>query len=189
MTGPDNATSKDATAEAAFERRMAAVSQAVDNYHRYLLDYLFRLTRQWQDAENLLQDLWRHVLLNFDEDKIHALPLLRRKAYQLFIDHYRRQVRRGEVLSEDMPEIPAQQHNAASFSDAGEAALREKFWAEYPGIELTEAQKEALWLHARYGFTFKEIEGQTGTPASTVGDWIALGRKKLAEAINKEAKH
>ena len=175
-------------AEAAFERRLAAVAQSVDDHQRYLLGYLFRLTRQHQDAENLLQDLWRHVLLHFDEDKIHALPLLRRKAYQLFIDHYRRQVRRGEVLSDTVPDMPASDAAAASFSDAGEAALREKFWAEYPGIELTEPQKEALWLHARYGFTFKEIEKQTGTAASTVGDWIALGRKKLAEAINHEAK-
>ncbi len=175
-------------AEAAFERRMGAVAQAVEDYHTYLLNYLSRLTRQHQDAENLLQDLWRHVLLNFDEDKIHALPLLRRKAYQMFVDHYRRQVRRGEVLSDSVPDMPASETAAASFSDAGEAALRQKFWAEYPGIELTEPQKEALWLHARYGFTFKEIEKQTGTAASTIGDWITLGRKKLAEAINQEAK-
>ena len=97
------------TAEAVFERRVAAVSQSVDDFHTYLLKYLFSLTRQWQDAENLLQDLWRYVLLHFDEDKIHALPLLRRKAYHLFLDHYRRQVRRGEVLTDETPEVPAQQ--------------------------------------------------------------------------------
>jgi DNA-directed RNA polymerase specialized sigma24 family protein len=189
MTAPKTTAAPDEAAEAAFERRLAAVTQAVDDYQRYLLDYLFRLTRQWQDAENLLQDLWRHVLLHFDEDKIHTLPLLRRKAYQLFIDHYRRQVRRGEILSETVPEQPASPGSAASFTNEGEAALRKKFWAEYPGIELTAPQKEALWLHARYGFTFKEIEQQTGTAASTVGDWVMLGRKKLAEAINNEAKH
>jgi DNA-directed RNA polymerase specialized sigma24 family protein len=111
-------------ADAAFERRVAAVTQAVDDYQRYLLDYLYRLTRQWQDAENLLQDLWRHVLLNFDEDKIRALPLLRRKAYQLFIDHYRRQVRRGEILSDELPEIPSDGAKLAAFTDEGEAAMR-----------------------------------------------------------------
>jgi RNA polymerase sigma factor (sigma-70 family) len=173
-------------AEAAFERRMAAVTEAVGKYHAYLLDYLYRMTRQRQDAENLLQDLWRHVLLNFDEDKIGALPLLRRKAYQLFIDHYRRQVRRGETLSEEPPEVAVQGTNFSAFTEAEEIALRKKFWSEYPTVELTSEQKEALWLHARYGFTYKEIEQRLGFPSSTIGDWIALGRKKLAEAINNE---
>jgi DNA-directed RNA polymerase specialized sigma24 family protein len=174
-------------ADAVFERRISAVTGAVNDYHAYLLDYLHRLTGQWQDAENLAQDLWRYVLLQFDEDKIHALPLLRRKAYHLFIDHYRRQTRRGEIISDELPEQPAQ-GETHSLTDAGETALRERFWAEYPGIELTDAQKEALWLHARYGFTCKEIESQLAVPSSTVGDWIALGRKRLSERINSEMK-
>jgi RNA polymerase sigma factor (sigma-70 family) len=186
MAAPPPPTAPDETAEAAFERRMAAIRQAVDDYHSYLLDYLFRLTRQWQDAENLAQDLWRHVLHHFDEDKIHCLPLLRRKAYQLFIDHYRRLVRRGEVFSDSPPEVV--ETRTASAEDDDEAGLQQRFWSEYPDIDLSEPQKEALWLYARYGYTFKEIEQKLGTPASTIGDWIALARKKLAEAINKEAK-
>jgi DNA-directed RNA polymerase specialized sigma24 family protein len=181
-----NPTPSPRSAEAAFERRMTAVTASVENYHTYLLDYLFRLTRQRQDAENLLQDLWRHVLLHFEESKISSFPLLRRKAYQLFIDHYRRQSRRGEVLSEETPEVAVQPNHFAAFTDAEEVALRRKFWAEYPTVDLTEPQKEALWLHARYGFTCKEIEQRLGVPSSTVGDWIALGRRRLAAVINNE---
>lgn len=174
------------TADAVFERRLAAVTQAVDSYHTYLLDYLHRLTRQWQDAENLLQDLWRTVLMNFDEDKIGVLPLLRRKAHQLFIDHYRKLKRRGEVLADEIPETPVQGYGFSAITDEGEEALKARFWSEYPGIELTAQQKETLWLHARYGFTYKEIEERTGIAASTVGDWIVLGRKKLSEILNAE---
>lgn len=174
-------------ADAAFARRMEAVTASVNDFHTYLLDYLHRLTGQWQDAENLAQDLWRYVLLHFEESQIHALPLLRRKAYQLFIDHYRRQTRRGEVLSDELAETPAPPP-ANDFTDANETALRERFWSEYPGIELTDAQKEALWLHARYGFTCKEIEELMSVPASTVGDWLMLGRKRLAERINQAMK-
>lgn len=171
----------------AFERRMRAVGQSVDDYHAYLVDYLYRLTGQWQDAENLAQDLWRYVIVHFDEDGIRSLPLLRRKAYQLFIDHYRRLTRRGEILSDNLPETPAPQ-TPNDFTDEGETALRERFWSDYPGIELTDAQKEALWLHARYGFTCKEIEAILSVPSSTVGDWIKLGRARLAERINREMK-
>jgi DNA-directed RNA polymerase specialized sigma24 family protein len=186
MAALSEATAQDQTAEAAFERRLAAVTQAVDDFQGYLQDYLYRLTHQWQDAENLLQDLWRHVLLHFDEDKIHALPLLRRKAYQLFVDHYRRQVRRGEIVTDEVPEVEAATTSFADVTAAGEAGLREKFWADYPQIDLTAPQKEVLWLHARYGFTFKEIEQRSGVAASTIGDWIALGRKRLAAAINNQ---
>jgi RNA polymerase sigma factor (sigma-70 family) len=174
------------SAEAAFERRLAAVTRAVGDYHPYLLSYLHGLTRQWQDAENLLQDLWRHVLLRFDEDKIHSLPLLRSKAYQLFIDYYRRQKRRGEILTDELPETPAPPRFFVSEGKAGEAALRARFWSEYPGLDVTEDQKEALWLHARYGFTFREIAARLDVPTSTIGDWVALYRKKLSEAINHQ---
>lgn len=175
------------TADAAFERRLAAVSEAVDDHHTYLLDYLYRMTHQWQDAENLLQDLWKHVLLNFEEDKINCMPLLRRKAYQLFVDHYRRQVRRGEILSDNLPDVPVQPASYADATDAGEALLKARFWSEYPTLDLTEHQKDVLWLNARYGYTYKEIEEKTGIAASTVGDWIALARKKLADIINNES--
>lgn len=185
MADPETAPPQ-AGPEEAFERRLAAVSQAVDDHHAYLLDYLHRMTRQYQDAENLLQDLWKHVLLHFDEDKIGCMPLLRRKAYQLFVDHYRRQVRRGEILSDEPPEVPVQPTTFADASDAGEEAVKVRFWSEYPTLDLTEQQKDILWLSARYGYTYKEIEEKTGVAASTVGDWIAIGRKKLAEIINSE---
>lgn len=188
MSHPPITEPPDKTAEAVFERRVAAVSRSVDDYHTYLLEYLHGLTRQWQDAENLLQDLWRHVLLNFDEAHITSLPLLRRKAYQLFVDHYRRQVRRGEILSDDLPEVPVQQNAFVAFTEDDEAALKCRFWSEYPDIELTTQQKDVLWLNARYGFTYKEIEAKTGIASSTVGDWIAIARTKLTEAMNHEAK-
>jgi len=76
----------------------------------------------------------------------------------------------------------------ASFTDEGESALRERFWTACPGIEPSERQKEVLRLHARYGYTCKEIEAMTGVPASTAGDWLALGRKRLAERINQDMK-
>ncbi|WP_367872989.1 RNA polymerase sigma factor [Luteolibacter sp. Populi] len=171
--------------DAAFERRLSAVSRAVEDHHVCLVDYLHRLAGQRQDAENLAQDLWVYVLLHFDEDKIQSLPLLRRKAFQLFVDYYRRLVRRGEVISDEVPDLPSPVV-ADTFDSESEAALKERFWAEYPGIDLTDRQKEVLWLHARYGFTCKEIEGLISVPASTVGDWLTLGRRKLAERINED---
>lgn len=184
MITVNKAPSSEQTASGEFDRRMAAVMRAVEDHHAYLQDYLFRLTRNWHDAENLLQDLWIYALHHLDENKISSLPLLRLKAHHLFIDHYRRLTRRGEVVSDTLPEVPEAQDKAHSFSDAGEAAMQERFWENYPDIDLTDLQKQALWLHARYGFTVKEIEGMIAVPSSTIGDWLVLARKRIAEHID-----
>jgi RNA polymerase sigma factor (sigma-70 family) len=176
--------SKVITGEGAFQHRMEEVMASVDLHHIHLRDYLYRLTRQWQDAEDILQELWRYVLLYFPEEKIGSLSLLRRKGYQLFVDHYRAAKRRPEILSEELPEIAGRSATQTSFSDAGEAELKQRFWAEFHGVDLTEEQKNILWLHARYGLTYQEVEQKTGVPSSTVGDWVALGRARLAEYLN-----
>lgn len=158
--------------------------KSVDLHHTLLLGYLGHLTRHRQDAEDLAQDLWRYVLKHFPEEKIGCLPLLRRKAYQLFVDLYRAKQRKRENLTGEMPDLASTVVRENQFSAAEEAALKERFWREYPGLDLTEPQKEVLWLHARYGFTYKEIETRIGIAASTVGDWIALGRERLGAVLD-----
>lgn len=175
---------RDAAAEALFERRMALVMEAVDLHHTHLVDYLWRLTRQRQDAEDLTQNLWRYVLLHFPEGKITCLSLLRRKAYQLFVDHYRAAVRRREVLTDEVPDIPLTAPREAAYSETAEKELQGRFWSEFEGIELSAQQKEVLWLHARYGFTYQEIEARLGIASSTVGDWVHLGRQRLAAYLD-----
>ena len=174
------------TGDALFQHRLDKVMVSVDLYHTHLQDYLYRLTRQWQDAEDILQELWRYVLLHFPDDKIESLSLLRRKAYQLFVDHYRAAKRRPEILTDELPELPVGGEPQFAITDAGEAEMKARFWREFHGVQLSDAQKEVLWRHARYGQTYQEIEKELGVPASTVGDWIALGRERLAEYLNTQ---
>jgi RNA polymerase sigma factor (sigma-70 family) len=175
-----------ATADAAFDRRLDRVMRSVDLHHTLLLGYLRGLTRHRQDAEDLAQELWRYVLLRFKEEQIGCLPLLRHKAYQLFVDHYRTRLRRRETLTDTLTEQAAVVVREQRFSATEEAALQERFWSEYPGLDLTAQQKEVLWLHARYGLTYKEIEARLGIAASTIGDWIAVGRARLGAALEAQ---
>jgi DNA-directed RNA polymerase specialized sigma24 family protein len=157
---------------------------AVDLHHRYLHKYLHHLTGQWQDAEDLLQELWRYVVVHFPEEKIQSIGLLRRKAYQLFVDRYRSARRRPETCMSELPEIACKGCCETGFSEEQEAELKAKFWSGFLFIELTEMQKEVLWSYARYGYTYHEMESQFSIPASTIGDWVALGRQRLAAYIN-----
>lgn len=159
--------------------------EAVDLYHCSLQDYLYRLTRQWQDAEDILQELWKYVVVHFPEDKITSLSLLRRKAYQLFVDRYRAAKRRPELLTDNVPET-LHAEGETCFTEATEQGMKEKFWQEFPGIDLSDAQKDVLWLHARYGYTYQEIQDRCGLASSTVGDWIAQGRRRLADYLNTQ---
>lgn len=172
------------TADQIFERRVELVMVAVDLHHTYLQDYLYRLTRQWQDAEDILADLWRYALLRFPEEKIQSLSLLRHKAYQLFVDHYRAGKRRQEIVTDEIPEPSLYVSREMSFSDVEETALKERFWREFPGIDLSETQKDVLFLHARYGFTYQELALQTGIGSSTIGDWVSKGRQLIADYLN-----
>ena len=170
--------------DAVFEARIEKVMTAVDLHDAHLRDYLFRLTGQWQDAEDLTQELWKYVLLHFPSEKIDCLPLLRVKAKQLFLDHYRAVRRRSEILTDEIPETAINGENETYYSEEGEAELKEKFWANFPGIELSPQQREAIWLHSRYGYSYEAIGQKLATPTSTIGDWIALGRKKISNFLN-----
>ena len=174
--------------DATFDRRAALLTDAVEEYQRYLVRYAFGLTKQWQDAENIVQELWKYVIVYFKEEQIKELSLLRRKTYQLFIDHYRATKRKPAVLSDELPEPEAAKHKPEAFTDSEEDRLKAAFYEQFPALDLTDQQKNVLWLSARYGFTYKEIEVKTGIAASTVGDWVALGRKKIAEQLSEGGK-
>jgi len=173
-------------AEALYEERMRLIGEAIDRHQVYLHNYLYGLTRHWQDAENIQQELWRHALLHLPTEKITSLPILRRKAWQLFIDFYRSRKRKGEVLSDEIAEhtmIAPMQEEA--FTEAEEAQFERSFWEEHPGIALDDAQRRVLWLNARFGYTYTEIETRTGIPSSTVCDWIAKSRRIFAEYLTQ----
>lgn len=183
-TEPDKRSERGA-ADALFAERMETVMASVDRHHRYLQEFVAGLTGHRQDAEDIVQELWRYVVVHFPHDKIQSISLLRRKAYQLFVDRYRQRQRRQEVITDTVPERPVSFGIERDFSPAGEDSLKASFWGDFTGIDLTEKQKEAVWQHARYGYTFHELEQRLGVPASTIGDWVKLGRRRLAEHLEK----
>jgi DNA-directed RNA polymerase specialized sigma24 family protein len=169
------------SAEAMFNRRMQLVMESVSLHHRYLVTYLMSFAPH-SNVEDVVQDLWKYVILNFPIEKIQDLGLLRRKAYQIFVDHYRKARTLNEMKAKVELE-PLPEHGEAAFDDRSEAELKERFWLEYD-IGLTDQQQEVVWQHARYGLTFEEIEMMLGVKASTAFDWVRLARKKLAAVLN-----
>ena len=168
--------------DAEFDKRILLVEEAIDRYGDYLQHYLYSLTRQWQDAENLTNELWIHVLHRFSEDKINHVGILRRKAYQLYSDFWRKQRRSPITSVETLPEIISTTANTEIYSQDDEEQFKENFFKDY-NISLTELQRDAVWLFARYGFTYKEIAEKLNTPSSTIGDWIKHARHVFSQSL------
>ncbi|WP_309385635.1 RNA polymerase sigma factor [Cerasicoccus frondis] len=183
---PPTSASLSASLDAEFDTRVDLVMQAVDLHQTHLLHYLTGLTRNYHDAEDLLQSLWNHVLLHFKERDILSLPILRRKAYQHFVDAYRSKVRRPEDIREDYAGIEPVARPREAYSDAEEAQLKANFWSELSGIDLTDQQKECLWLHARFSYSYSEIADRLGIGKSTVGDAITIARDKIKQAFEHQ---
>jgi len=168
------------------EHRECLVTESARQHHNSLLYFVYGLTHQWQDAENIVQDLWRYVLLKFPEHNINNRSVLFDKARKLFIDYYRSNQRKPTYNASELQEHHMAMQDKEMASIEEEQGLKERFYAEYPNLNLTDDQKHILWLYARYGFTYQELHQRTGYSVSTIGDWIKLGRIRLAACINQE---
>jgi len=166
------------------DQRMNQVMASVDDHHCALLDYVHRLTGNLHDASDIVAEVWRYVFLNFPSDKIGSYPLLRLKAKHLFLDHVRAAKRRPEVLTDELPEVASNPHQETVYSEASEQELQQRFFDGFPGIKLSDLQRKVLFMHARDGLTYIEIEAKLHVPRSTVGDWVNLGRERIAAYLD-----
>jgi len=168
-----------------YDRRAELLRQAVGQFHTMLVRYAYSYTRHWQDAENIVQELWKYAIVYLPEEKMNELALLRWKVQQLFKDHYRAAQRRPAIVTDELPERPDTRHQGV---ESSEAALKEQFFEQFHDLPLRDDQRDVFWLHARYGFTYQEIAEKTGKAVSTIGDWVALARKVIAEQLSEGGK-
>ena len=169
-----------------YERRCRLVEESVELHHTRLLYYAYALTKNWHDAENIMQRLWTYVLLRMEEHNIKRESVLFDKTKKLVLDHYRANQRRPFGHADEFEEnLFFAKQSQEVCDDEEELRFKNSFFAEYLDCGLTEPQKDVLWLHARYGFTYAEISERVGVAVSTIGDWIVTGRKKIAEELNR----
>lgn len=173
--------------------KKAAIIDAIADYGDRLMGLLVSLSGNMHDAKDIYQETWLKVFMSpkFDVNEIKKGNLVFVAAKRLFIDQYRKNVSETQkrdsladaIFNRNSFQGPVRQ-DASTHSE--EIELKERFWAGYPDLDLAEEKKEVHWLHARYGFTFLEIEEITGVSSSTACDWVNQSRKALKEAINQE---
>lgn len=166
----------------------SALRSAMDRFGSYLLWYLQDCCGDRHEAENIFQQLWLHVYQKFPVEKYEHLPLLRRKAYQLYVDHVRSRSVRGFVsYTETLPEPEPASFYAEPATDAEEAQFKERFWETFSELDLPEIQREAFWLHCRHGYAIAEVAQKLNAATSTVHDWVKTVKARCGEYLNQES--
>jgi RNA polymerase sigma-70 factor (ECF subfamily) len=167
----------------AMGRDMAAFDSLVRHYHKRLLYYVARLTRDSDRAEDVMQNVWIDVY--------QQLPTLRSTRafstwlYRIARNHTCRELRRyrrevpAESLEELPEDIPGADDQALSADEV--AALHRCMDA------LSPEHRESLILRYMEELSYEEIADIAGCSVGTVRSRIHYAKKALAqnlEALN-----
>ncbi|WP_269537045.1 RNA polymerase sigma factor [Cerasicoccus fimbriatus] len=168
----------------------ALLRAAMEKLGGYILWYLEDCCGDYQEAENLFQQLWVSVYKTFPPEKYDHLPMVRHRAYQLYVDHVRARNTRSFVgYTDELPEPDPVSFFPEPANQREEDALKQRFWELFPGLELEERHKQAFWLFHRYGYTVAEVAEKLASAPSTVHDWIKQVREHCGEYLAMEDNH
>ncbi|MBK1857758.1 RNA polymerase sigma factor [Cerasicoccus arenae] len=162
--------------------RERSICEAIDKFGHALNAYLFSKTQDWHEAENISQELWISVHEKFTIEQMGSYGLLRCRANQLFIDHYRKRKVRSFVETRD--EVPEAVTKFDDYID--DEWSQELFWETFEDLDFTEDEKAIFWLWARHNYTYAEIGNRQHMPTSTVADKVAKVRRLCKEYLQKQ---
>ena len=148
-------------------------NQTVDKFSDGLYTFLLKMTKNKQDAEDILQETFKRLWTNRKKVEINkAKSFLFTVAYHLFIDLKRKAKHSGEA--EDY------------------VFFRQSYNMQQPDIKdiidlavdkLPDVQKTVLMLRDYEGYSYKEIAEITGLNENQVKVYIFRARKKVREFI------
>jgi RNA polymerase sigma-70 factor, ECF subfamily len=166
----------------------------VVRYEKPLLNFFFRLTRNRQAAEDLVQETFLRIVRARDSYTVKATfrTYMYRIARNLWIDRYRSaRIRPRKVSLDEKGRNGAEQPISARL-EGNEPAPGEKIEKDETlrslarAVEtLSTAQKEvfALWLET--GMKYADISKTLGIPVGTIKSRMHMAVKKLKETMNK----
>ncbi|MDH5393342.1 MAG: sigma-70 family RNA polymerase sigma factor [Gammaproteobacteria bacterium] len=153
--------------------------------HLYRVAY--RLTRQAEAAEDLLQDLMLHFYPKCHELKqIENLkPWLTRSLYNRFIDNIRKN-KRNPVTDAENDSVLAV---VIDYAEAPERETEQELMQQRLSQaleQLNEDQRRVVMLHDMEGYTLTELAEVMSTPVGTLKSRLHRARSRIREALSVE---
>lgn len=165
-----------------------------------LLDQLYggamRLTRNPQDAEDLIQETYLKAYSNFDsfKQRTNLKAWLYRIMTNTYINSYRKAKRRPlESSADELSDF--QLYTTAGHDSTGLESAEVKALKQMPDSEISEAMNDlpedyrmVVYYADVVGLAYKEIADVMGTPLGTVMSRLHRGRKLLRAALKDVAR-
>ena len=165
-----------------------------------LLDQLYggamRLTRNPQDAEDLIQETYLKAYSNFDSFKqgTNLKAWLYRIMTNTYINAYRKAKRRPvESSADELSDF--QLYTTAGHDSTGLESAEVEALKQMPDSEISEAMNDlpedyrmVVYYADVVGLAYKEIADVMGTPLGTVMSRLHRGRKLLRAALKDVAR-
>ncbi|MBT8036668.1 MAG: sigma-70 family RNA polymerase sigma factor [Verrucomicrobiae bacterium] len=175
-------------------RKEAKIVEAKAKHENYLLNFARSLTSNNKvQAEDVVQLVWVNLLNNPKGADYLDLPCLINNVRWRFGDLQRREGKYVEykegVNNDSCPTY--EQHSSPKIygEHHSEQEQKNNFWEMFPTIELTEKQKEVVWLRIYHKYSFKQISDIAGIPKATAHDWIIFCRKQFVTARSRNPQY
>lgn len=167
--------------------RMLAFTKAYDAHGKGLYVYIVRAVRNVEVAEDLNQILWGKVYESFPIEKFGEAGLLINKAKQVIANYYAYVGVRSFIEYTDLPlEVLPVLSEAKAEVLRTEQELKDYLWGDIcKGLEISDTDKEIVWLKAHEGYTFEKVSEMLGIPQSTVQDRYNKARLKIYNRYNE----
>jgi RNA polymerase sigma-70 factor, ECF subfamily len=156
-------------------------------YMRQMFPAALRLTRDWQDAEDLVQETFMRAYLKFHlfrpGTNLRAwLSCIMLRTF--YTSCRKRRHRRAETPAADPYDAIGIPARAAAASAEAEALARLGASPVLQALrELPENQRTAVFLADVQGYHYRDVAAIMGIPAGTVGSRIYRGRRLLREKL------
>ncbi|MDH5516722.1 MAG: sigma-70 family RNA polymerase sigma factor [Gammaproteobacteria bacterium] len=153
--------------------------------HLYRVAY--RLTRQPDAAEDLLQDVMLHFYPKYTElRKVENLkPWLTRSLYNLFIDNIRKDKRNpvSAAVDESVLSVVAD-HSHHPEREAEQELMQRRLNIALD--QLNDDQRDVVMLHDMEGYTLTELAEVMATPVGTLKSRLHRARNNIRKALSVE---
>lgn len=172
---------KDLVARAVAQADARAFGELVRRHQSHVRNFLRRLARDPDAADDLAQDTFVHAW-----DRLHTfsgsgsfIGWLLKVAYTTFLQSKRRSSRYGEVLDSVRAEATTAGEQASGLAE--EVGDLDKLL----GV-LTEEERVTMILSYSFGLSHREIGEAVGLPVGTVKSLIYRGKNKIRERFDIE---
>lgn len=155
-----------------------ALTELYSHYHARLFKFVFRMTRSYTDADELVNDVMLAVWRSAGTFRGDSKP-----STWIFGIAYRQALKR---LSRK--QIPISAHfDVDQFPDAESKAVEHEDWVRHGLETLPAAQRLAMELVFYLGLTYEEVAAVAECPVNTVKTRMFHARRKLKEQLTASA--